>query len=84
MLGETVQFRPVGNSMSPLLKSKQLVTVKPIKELSDVKVGDVVLCMVRGCYLLHKVYATGCQFQIGNQKGFINGWTSIIFGVVEL
>lgn len=51
--GETVQFRPRGNSMTPRIKSGQLVTVAPLEE--PVKYGDVVLCKVNGRQYLHLV-----------------------------
>ena len=40
--GETVSFRPTGSSMVPLIRSRQLVTVVPVKS-SAVEVGDIVL-----------------------------------------
>lgn len=72
--GEVVQFRPRGNSMTPLIRSGQLVTVEPV-DPSELKVGDVVLCRVRGSEYLHLVKAIqGNRFQIGNNHGKINGW----------
>jgi len=41
--GETVQFRPRGNSMSGKIESGQLCTVVPVRS-EDLKVGDIVLC----------------------------------------
>ena len=73
-LGQTVQFRPRGNSMSGRIESKQLVTVEPV-EPSAVKTGDIVLCKVRGMEYLHLVKAVqDGRFQIGNNKGHVNGW----------
>ena len=43
--GQTVEFRPRGNSMSGKVESGQLCTVEPAKELM---VGDIVLCKVGG------------------------------------
>ena len=75
--GETIQFRPVGNSMTPRVSSGALVTVEPIKDHTTVERGDVVLCKVRGKVYLHLVTAIkDGQFQIGNNHGHINGWTS--------
>lgn len=72
--GETVQFRPRGNSMTGKVNSGQLVTVKPV---DTVEVGDIVLCKVNGAQYLHLVKAIqGKRFQIGNNKGHINGWIS--------
>lgn len=72
--GQTVSFRPRGNSMSPKVESGQLCTVSPV-EVSDLRVGDVVLCKVGGAEYLHLVKAQqGDRFQIGNNRGRINGW----------
>ncbi len=72
--GETVSFRPRGHSMSGKIESGQLCTVEPVDPATLV-VGDIVLCKVRGSEYLHLVKAirTG-QFQIGNNRGGINGW----------
>jgi hypothetical protein len=38
-------------------------------------VGDIVLCKVNGAEYLHLVKAIqGPRFQIGNNRGRINGW----------
>jgi hypothetical protein len=80
--GETVSFRPRGNSMSPRIESGQLCTVAPV-DVTTIEAGDIVLCKVRGAEYLHIVKAIqGGRFQIGNNRGFINGWVgaSAIFG----
>lgn len=75
--GETVSFRPRGNSMSGRIESGQLCTVEPVADCAQLAVGDVVLCKVRGNEYLHLVKATrGSRFQIGNNHGFINGWVA--------
>jgi hypothetical protein len=74
--GETVQFRPRGNSMSGKIDSGQLCTVEPVDPTS-VQVGDIVLCKVNGRQYLHLVNAKqGDRLQIGNNRGRINGWVS--------
>ncbi|MFN8397177.1 MAG: S24 family peptidase [Bacteroidia bacterium] len=81
--GETVQFRPRGNSMAGKIESGQLVTVEPIGERVLQK-GDIVLCKVNGVQYLHLIKAIqGERFQIGNNRGRINGWVgkNAIFGV---
>ena len=45
--GETVQFRPRGNSMRRKLESGQLCTVELVVP-ATLRVGDIVLCMVNG------------------------------------
>ncbi len=72
--GETIQFRPRGHSMSGKIDSGNLVTVEPA-DLASIQVGDIVLCKVHGREFLHIVKAIrGAQFQIGNNRGGINGW----------
>ena len=58
--------------MKPLIESGQLVTVAPA--IGPI-VGDVVLARVRGRVLLHKISAAkDGQFQISNNRGYVNGW----------
>jgi hypothetical protein len=80
--GETVAFRPRGHSMSGKIESGQLCTVAPIAACT-LEVGDIVLCKVKGSEYLHLVKAIqGVRYQIGNNRGRINGWVSgnAIFG----
>jgi hypothetical protein len=80
--GEAVSFRPRGHSMSPRIESGQQCTVEPV-DPATLGVGDIVLCKVRGAEYLHIVKAIqGERFQIGNNRGFINGWVGVsaIFG----
>ena len=81
--GEVVSFRPRGNSMSGRIDSGQLITVSP--DITNIKVGSVVLCTVEGNQYLHLVKAMdGNRVQIGNNHGRINGWTTLnkVYGVV--
>ena len=74
--GETVQFRPRGHSMRGRIESGQLCTVTPIGAAS-LAVDDIVLCKVNGREYLHLIKAIqGERFQIGNNRGRINGWIS--------
>jgi hypothetical protein len=80
--GEVVSFRPRGNSMTGKIESGQLCTVEPV-DPSTLRVGDIVLCKVNGREYLHLIKAIqGQRFQIGNNRGRINGWVSAgaIFG----
>ena len=80
--GETVRFRPHGHSMQGKIESGQLCTVEPVPP-EELRVGDIVLCKVNGREYLHLVKAIqGERFQIGNNRGRINGWIgpSGIFG----
>lgn len=72
--GESVAFRPRGNSMVGKIESGQLCTVVPVNP-EELAVGDIVLCKVNGNEYLHLVKAIqGPRFQIGNNRGLINGW----------
>lgn len=80
--GESVSFRPRGSSMKGRIESGQLCTVAPV-DSSTLEVGDIVLCKVRGNEYLHIVKAIhGGRFQIGNNRGLVNGWIGAngIFG----
>ena len=54
--GETVSFRPRGNSMVGKINSGDLCTVAPLGE-HVLALGDIVLCRVRGAQYLHLVKA---------------------------
>lgn len=60
--------------MTPLIKSGQEHVLSPIN-LSDVEVGDIVFCKVKGSKGDRGVL-------IGNNHGKINGWTKSVFGKV--
>ena len=80
--GEVVSFRPRGGSMAPKIESGQLCTVEPV-DIATIRVGDIVLCKVNGNEYLHFVKAIqGQRFQIGNNRGGINGWigANCVFG----
>ena len=68
--------------MKGRIESGQLCTVAPV-DCSTLSVGDIVLCKVRGNEYLHLVKAiNGERFQIGNNRGLVNGWIGAngIFG----
>ncbi|WP_460118039.1 S26 family signal peptidase [Streptomyces phaeofaciens] len=83
--GTTVEFRPSGTSMVPLIRSRQLVAVAPV-DPSKLGVGDIVLARVAGTVYLHLVSAVDParkRVQISNNRGHVNGWTSHdrVFGI---
>ena len=76
-LGETVQFRPRGHSMTGKVNDGQLCTVAPFHGDHALAVGDIVLCRVKGSQYLHLVKAMqDDRVQIGNNRGGINGWVT--------
>ena len=86
LAGETIISKEPGNSMLPIIKSRQLVKLIPVT-WEQVDVGDIVYCKIRGSMLTHKVVAKdpkkGCQ--IANNSGYVNGWTKSVYGkVIEI
>ncbi len=60
--------------MTGKIESGDLCTVEPVST-EDLQVGDIVLCKVGGSQYLHPIKAIqGQRFQIGNNRGGINGW----------
>ena len=83
--GQTVQFRPTGSSMAPLIHNRDLVVVAPVNP-AKVEVGDIVLAKVAGTVYLHRVSVVDrgyARVQISNNQGRVNGWThhSKIYGI---
>ena len=83
LAGETIISKEPGNSMLPLIKSKQPVKIKPCT-WEDVKPGDIVYCKVKGNLYTNLVKAIDPKkgAQIGNNKGRINGWTKNVYGII--
>lgn len=69
--------------MAGRIASGQLCTVAPVAA-DAVRVDDIVLCKVNGREYVHIAKAIQvARFQIGNNRGLINGWISAsgLFGV---
>ena len=81
--GETIISKEPGNSMLPILKSKQPVKLAPI-QWEACEVGDIVYCKVRGNCFTHLVKGKNTKrgLLIGNNHGRINGWTKNVYGKV--
>ena len=81
--GETVQIRPRGHSMKGKVNDGDLVTLQPA-DPAALKVGDIVLVRVHGTDYLHLIKAISQgRFQIGNNRGGINGWVgpNAVYGI---
>ncbi|MFD0275040.1 S26 family signal peptidase [Kitasatospora sp. NPDC127111] len=83
--GATVEFRPSGSSMVPLIRSRQLVTAAPA-DPSKLELGDIVLARVAGTVYPHLVSSLDParkRVQISNNRGRVNGWTGHdrVFGI---
>jgi len=84
--GETIISKEPGNSMTPRIRSRQPVKIKPIT-WQECEVGDVVYCKVRGNLYTHLVKAKNDKrgVLIGNNHGRINGWTKQVYGkIIEI
>jgi SOS-response transcriptional repressor LexA len=87
--GNCITIKPRGSSMKGKIDSGDLVMIEPIDEETLLCVGDIVLAKVSGKVYLHLVKAIrknkkSTQFQIGNNRGHINGWTNrkSVYGIV--
>lgn len=86
LAGETIISKEPGNSMVPLIKSKQPVKIEPCV-WEDCEVGDIVYVKVKGRNYTHLVKAKHNDrgVLIGNNKGRINGWTTKVYGkIIEI
>jgi hypothetical protein len=84
--GETFVTSEKGNSMVPLIKSKQEHKLEPVN-WEDCNDGDIVYCKVKGNFYTHLVKGKNIEkgLLIGNNKGGINGWTKLVYGrVIEI
>jgi hypothetical protein len=86
--GERVVHREGGNSMTPIIRSREPVLLAWC-EPADLKKGDIVFCKVRGNFYTHKILGVKTAkgerlFQIGNNHGHVNGCVGAdkIFGRV--
>src|SRR5947209_19816094 len=72
--GDTVQFRPRGNSMKGKIESGQLCTVVPVNP-DDIQVDVLEPLHLAQNNVPNLVKARqGERFQIGNNRGHINEW----------
>lgn len=85
LAGERVICVGVGNSMTPILKSRQEVVLDPVTPETELHKKDIVLTKVRGNHYLHLIHAIqGDRYLIGNNHGHMNGWVrkDKIYGLV--
>ena len=72
-----------GTKVTFLADKTVFSTITP--DFDKLEKGDIVLCKVNGNVYLHKITAIKSdQYQISNNKGYVNGWTNskIFFGKV--
>ena len=83
LAGKTIISKEPGNSMTPILYSKQPVEITPTT-WNEVEIGDIVYAKVHGHCYTHLVKAKNEKHGvlIGNNHGRINGWTKNVYGKV--
>jgi hypothetical protein len=82
--GEKVENREGGNSMVPLIYSKQPVTIEAV-DPELLERGDIVYVKVHGNVYTHQVLAfRKGEVQIGTNRGGVNGWTKFenVYGII--
>ena len=87
--GEILISKEPGNSMEPILKSREPVILTPIDletALKVLKKGDIVFAKVHGNCYTHKVYALDPTrgISIGNNHGYENGFTTEVYAKAHL
>ncbi|MBC1419306.1 phage repressor protein [Listeria fleischmannii] len=83
------KYKEAGNSMLPIIKSNQPVSLEPVNEHTLLEQKMIVFCKVKGNYYTHLISAVRTrhhetEYQIANNHGFVNGWVKRknIFGKV--
>lgn len=85
--GETIISREPGNSMEPILHSREPVILTPVGDWSEeIQKGDIVFAKIHGTCYTHKVYGVDKEkgVLIGNNSGHMNGWTKSVYGKAHL
>lgn len=84
--GIPIISREPGNSMTPLLMSREPVVLEPKTEWMEFEPGDIAYIKIRGAYYTHLVHGVDKTrgLLIGNNHGHIQGWTKKIFAKAHL
>jgi signal peptidase I len=85
--GKTIISKEPGNSMEPILSSREPVILTPITDWEkEVESGDIVFAKIHGTCYTHKVYGVNKDkgVLIGNNSGHMNGWTKQVYGKAHL
>lgn len=84
-----LKIQCLGFSMTPFIRNKNIVTLKPVSDRQDLKTGDIVAVVVHGKkqILIHRIiasYRTNYLIKGDNNK-FSDGWFNKddVLGVVE-
>lgn len=84
--GECIVSREPGNSMVPILYSKEPVILEPETDWNNFKKGDIAYVKIHGRYYTHLVHGVDEKkgLLMGNNHGHVQGWTKKIFAKAHL
>lgn len=85
--GEVIVSRESGNSLKPIVSSREPVILTPVKDFTkEIKLGDICFVKVHGTYITHMVYGINPDkgILVGNIRKHMNGWTKQIYGLAHL
>lgn len=84
--GKYIISKEPGNSMAPKLKSREPVILEPVTSFESFEKGDIAYVKIKGKHYTHLVYGTSPEkgLLIGNNKGYVQGWTKKVYGKAHL
>ena len=79
--GEYLVSREPGNSMIPLIKSREPIILEPKTDWNEFEKGDIAYVKIHGRFYTHLVHGVDKDrgLLIGNNHGHIQGWTKKVF-----
>lgn len=84
--GEPIISREPGNSMTPILKSREPVILEPVSGWEGFRKGDIAYVKIHGRYYTHLVHGVDPDkgLLMGNNHGHIQGWTKKVYAKAHL
>lgn len=84
--GETIISREPGNSMTPILQSREPVILQPENDWNNFKKGDIAYIKIHGRFYTHLVHGVSEKdgLLIGNNHGHIQGWTKKVYAKAHI
>lgn len=79
--GEYIVSREPGNSMTPLINSREPIILEPVQDWLVFEKGDIAYVKIHGRYYTHLVHGVDKDkgLLIGNNHGHIQGFTKKVF-----
>lgn len=79
--GEYIVSRESGNSMTPLIKSREPIILEPETDWNKFAKGDIAYVKIHGRYYTHLVHSVDADkgILIGNNHGHVQGWTKRVY-----